>query len=78
MSAPVPTRYAFLETRCGPLLPWRRFRFPLEWDAQFSVSGPLHLEVGFGDGRYTVRRASDAPDERFVGLEISSRACNAG
>ena len=32
---------------------------------------PLHLEVGFGDGRYTVRRALAAPEEAFVGLEIS-------
>ena len=68
----VPSTYSFLETSSGPLVPWRRLRFPVAWDAQFPVSGPLHLEVGFGDGRYTVRRASDAPDERFVGLEISS------
>jgi len=78
MSAPVPPSYAFLETRSGPLLLWRRYRFPLGWDAQFSVSGPLHLEVGFGDGRYTVRRAEGAPDERFVGLEISSASLQRG
>ncbi len=69
-SAPAP--YRFLDSSPGPLLPWRRLRFPVAWDDQFPVSGPLHLEVGFGDGRYTVRRASDAPSERFVGLEISS------
>lgn len=67
-----------LETSGGPLLPWRRFVFPVPWDAQFSVSGPLHLEVGFGDGRYTVRRAQDAPNERFVGLEISSASLQRG
>lgn len=59
-------------------MPWRRLRFPLAWDALFPVSGPLHLEVGFGDGRYTVRRAADAPDERFVGLEISSASLQRG
>ena len=56
----------------GPLFPWRRYRFPIDWDAQFESAGPLHLEIGFGDGRYTVRRAKDAPEGRFVGLEISS------
>lgn len=58
------------------LLPWRSLAFPPDWAAQFaaptSASLPLHLEVGFGDGRYTVRRALAAPEERFVGLEISS------
>ena len=68
----VPASHRFLDSSPGPLVPWRRLRFPVAWDAQFSVSGPLHLEVGFGDGRYTVRRAQGAPDERFVGLEISS------
>ena len=68
----------------GPLVPWRRFRFPISWDAQFAhnVTGPLHLplhlEVGFGDGRYTVRRARENPAERFVGLEISSASLQRG
>ena len=56
----------------GPLFPWRRYLFPIDWDAQFGSEGPLHLEIGFGDGRYTVRRAKDEPGGRFVGLEISS------
>ena len=76
---PTPT---FLESSTGPLVPWRRFRFPISWDAQFTATGPLHpplhLEVGFGDGRYTVRRAQAAPDERFVGLEISSASLQRG
>lgn len=70
--------FTFLDAPSGPLLPWRRYRFPLEWDQHFPVSGPLHLEVGFGDGRYTVRRAQDAPTERFVGLEISSASLQRG
>lgn len=55
-----------------PLLPWRRLPFPIDWGAEFGALGPLHVEIGFGDGRYTVRRAQAAPAERFVGLEISS------
>lgn len=73
-----PTPFIFLDAPSGPLLPWRRYRFPLAWDNQFPVSGPLHLEIGFGDGRYTVRRAQDAPEERFVGLEISSASLQRG
>jgi tRNA (guanine-N7-)-methyltransferase len=70
--------YAFLDTPAGLLVPWRRYRFPLEWDRQFSGTGSLHLEVGFGDGRYTVRRAADVPGEHFVGLEISSASLQRG
>lgn len=78
MSALAPATCLFLDAPSGPLVPWRRYRFPVNWDAQFSVSGPLHLEVGFGDGRYTVRRAAQAPSERFVGLEISSASLQRG
>ncbi len=67
------------ETTASPLLPWRRYAFPLDWPRHFPNhadaplhSIPLHLEVGFGDGRYTVYRAQETPDETFVGLEVSS------
>jgi len=56
----------------SPLLPWRTRPFPVDWSAEFGRSGDLHLEIGFGDGRYTVRRAADEPEADFVGLEISS------
>ena len=65
---------ALLQTSgAGALVQWRRYAFPLEWRAHFGAAqgAPLHLEIGFGDGRYTVRRAADAPDEAFIGLEIS-------
>ena len=57
----------------GALVQWRRYPFPLDWAAHFGTAQevPLHLEIGFGDGRYTVRRAANAPEEAFVGLEIS-------
>lgn len=54
------------------LLPWRRLPFPVPWEQVFGADRPLHLEVGFGDGRFTVRRALDEPHQDFVGLEISS------
>ncbi|HZJ11006.1 MAG TPA: hypothetical protein VFD39_15010 [Trueperaceae bacterium] len=56
----------------GSLLAWRRQPFPVDWDAEFDVAGPLVLEIGFGDGRFTVRRALAEPGTRFVGLEVSS------
>lgn len=58
-----------------PLLAWRALPFPAPWDEVFSgVAAPagLTVEVGFGDGRYTVRRALAEPRMRFVGLEVSS------
>ena len=63
-----------------PLLPWRQQAFPVDWSQQFSLAtdSPLHLEVGFGDGRYTTRRAKEFPDERFVALEISSASVMRG
>lgn len=54
------------------LLPWRRLPFPIPWHEIFGRTSPLHVEVGFGDGRFTVRRAAAERDEHFVGLEISS------
>jgi len=55
------------------LVPWRTRPFPILWTAEFDTAHPdLHLEVGFGDGRYTVRRAQAEPESSFVGLEIAS------
>lgn len=55
------------------MLLWRREPFPIDWQAVFGRPlESLHLEVGFGDGRHTVRRAQEAPEAAFVGLEISS------
>jgi tRNA (guanine-N7-)-methyltransferase len=54
------------------LIDWRRAPFPIDWDRAFGRSGPLHLEVGFGDGRFTARRAHADPGGRFVGLEVSN------
>jgi tRNA (guanine-N7-)-methyltransferase len=53
------------------LLPWRRLPHPVDWPAAVRSRAPLHLEVGFGDGRFTALRALAAPDEDFVGLEVS-------
>lgn len=59
------------EARSLPLFRWRAATFPVDWTEVFGSGGPLHLEVGFGDGRYTARRALELPQERFVGVELS-------
>lgn len=60
------------------LLSWRKAAFPINWHEEFGKKAALHLEVGFGDGRFTVRRALEMPDELFVGLEISSASLQRG
>lgn len=55
-----------------PVLSWRALPHPTPWDDVFGAGRGLTVEVGFGDGRYTVRRAQAEPDMRFVGLEVSS------
>jgi len=59
-------------TSGSPLLAWRTLSFPAAWEALFDSNGPLTLEVGFGDGRFTERLALEQSGARFVGLEISS------
>ncbi|MGE0641132.1 MAG: tRNA (guanosine(46)-N(7))-methyltransferase TrmB [Thermoanaerobaculia bacterium] len=34
--------------------------------------GPLELEIGFGKGRYLLRRAAEDPGRRFCGIEIAN------
>jgi tRNA (guanine-N7-)-methyltransferase len=51
---------------------WRQQDFPINWQQEFDRTAPLHLEVGFGDGRFTLRRASEEPEHNFVALEIST------
>jgi tRNA (guanine-N7-)-methyltransferase len=55
------------------VLPWRTLPFPAPWREIFDTRElDLTLEVGFGDGRYTVRRAMAEPERQFIALEIAS------
>jgi tRNA (guanine-N7-)-methyltransferase len=54
------------------VFPWRQHDFPIDWQQEFTSDALLHLEVGFGDGRFTLRRALENPQDAFVALEISS------
>ncbi len=51
---------------------WRYLPFPVNWQQEFGREAPLFLEVGFGDGRFTLRRAQEEPEHNFVALEIST------
>jgi len=35
--------------------------------------GPWEVELGFGKGRYLLRRAGEEPERRFVGIELVSK-----
>jgi len=46
---------------------------PLDLDALSPGSGPWEVEIGFGKGRYLLRRAREEPQGRFLGIEIASK-----
>jgi tRNA (guanine-N7-)-methyltransferase len=54
-----------------PLVPWTRLDWPLDWNACFGRTAPLHVELGFGDGEYLEQRATAVPSENWVGVEVS-------
>jgi tRNA (guanine-N7-)-methyltransferase len=37
-----------------------------------GTGGEWEVEIGFGKGRYLLRRCHDSPDRRFLGIEIAS------
>lgn len=51
----------FLELRH---LPW-----PPDWAAYFGREGPLHVELGFGDGAFLAALARRMPEANLVGVE---------
>ncbi len=50
---------------------WRAQDFPIPWDRVFGWSGPLVVEIGFGNGDFLVETAPRRPGTRFVGIELS-------
>lgn len=45
---------------------------PLPLDFVSPGDGPWETEIGFGKGRYLLRRAAESPGTRFLGLEVVS------
>jgi len=46
-------------------------RYPLEWKAIFGNANPITVEIGFGNGEYTLEMAKKYPDRNFIGFEMS-------
>jgi tRNA (guanine-N7-)-methyltransferase len=44
---------------------------PLRLDALVPGSGPWEVEIGFGKGKYLLRRAAENQDVRFLGIEVA-------
>jgi tRNA (guanine-N7-)-methyltransferase len=41
-----------------------------DWSAVFENENPLHLEVGFGNGKFLIEMAAKEPETNFVGLDF--------
>jgi tRNA (guanine-N7-)-methyltransferase len=51
------------------LLELRYLPWPVEWAACFGRSGPLHVELGFGDGAFLAALARRMPAANLIGVE---------
>jgi tRNA (guanine-N7-)-methyltransferase len=45
---------------------------PLPLDSLVPGDGPWEVEIGFGKGRYLLRRCQEDPGRRFLGIEVAS------
>ncbi len=45
---------------------------PLPVDRLLAGDGDWEVEIGFGKGRYLVRRCEEDPDRRFLGVEVAA------
>ena len=45
----------------------------LDLDRLLPGDGAWEVEIGFGKGRYLLRRALEEPDRRFLGIEIATK-----
>ena len=45
----------------------------MELDRLAPGSGPWEVELGFGKGRYLIRRARAEPEVRFLGVEVAAK-----
>ncbi|MDJ0752048.1 MAG: tRNA (guanosine(46)-N7)-methyltransferase TrmB [Ardenticatenaceae bacterium] len=48
-----------------------RLAWPTDWDSLFGRSGPLFVEIGFGNAEFLVDLAVRHPDANMIGVEIS-------
>lgn len=55
----------------APLLLWNQIRRPVDWPGVFGRTGPIEVEIGYGNGDMLVKRALDRPDVDLLGIEIT-------
>jgi tRNA (guanine-N7-)-methyltransferase len=48
---------------------------PLPLDRLAMGDGDWEVEIGFGKGRYLVRRSAEDPGRRFLGIELATEYC---
>ncbi len=61
------------EKLLGSVLPDLEIPFcedKIDLSRYFAESGPLHLEIGFGDGEYTAALSERFPEHRIIGCEV--------
>src|SRR5436305_9968338 len=46
---------------------------PLRLDELVPGTGGWEVEIGFGKGRYLLRRCQEDPDRRFLGIEVAGK-----
>src|SRR4029078_7651022 len=46
---------------------------PLPLPELVPGTGPWEVEIGFGKGRYLLRRSLEDPERRFLGVEIAGK-----
>ena len=46
---------------------------PLPLGALVPGTGPWEVEIGFGKGKYLLRRSREEPERRFLGIEIAGK-----
>jgi tRNA (guanine-N7-)-methyltransferase len=63
---PVTLSIADTDYRLGSL------SIPLRLNDLLPESGLWEVEIGFGKGRYLLKRAAENPDRRFLGIEVAN------
>ncbi len=53
------------------MVPWLELDWPIAWGSTFGRSGPLVVEIGFGNGGFLIGQAGQHPASNFVGIERS-------
>ncbi len=61
---------SILSLSLNSLIPWRQVKRPIEWTKRFGRTAPIDVEIGFGNGEYLVRHASNHPQRDFIGIEL--------